>query len=475
MSDQTPPPHPPVPPVPVLPASPAPDAAGAAPPEQHPPPPLPVAQYAYPYPEPPPMAGMTFPSTITPARPGILTAIGVISVIVGSLGTLAGLWSVGSLFAFSRMVTVANVLARAGPGGGPAGAGASPAAVPATAPVGQGGPEVAVDEAGMDEVARRRVAEALSEVLFLSPPRLEQLDVLLAKSGRDIFPGLSAGATPDAIGNLVQGHGTSPSAGPNSAGPDYFRTRAGRVELYDDRAVFYPARGAEVVRVSTLTMSNPGLTPEQVQEVVDQAQAASGNTMNASQVAALKNLLGTPGQQHVSRLTVPTAVRGATPMRDGSVAVTFPNGFATFGPQGQVSSGTGAGGMPFGRARLNGAALALCNFAAVVGLGLAVYLLVIGIWVLRQSPRGRKLHLIYAVVKIPVAILGIAATWWLVSSLMDSPLVGAGPNAFPIENMATSLAIQATVLGVAGLIYPIALLIALQSKAVKDYYESGAV
>jgi len=128
--------------------------------------------------------------------------------------------------------------------------------------------------------------------------------------------------------------------------------------------------------------------------------------------------------------------------------------------------------MPFSRVKLNGAALALSGFATLAGLGLAIYLLVIGILVLRQSPRGRRLHLFYAVLKIPVTILGAAATWWLTTQFMEAMMANMGPAAPPAGMMSTGIGIQQVFLGVIGLIYPIALPIALQSRAVKDYYNS---
>jgi hypothetical protein len=429
------------------------------------------------------MSPMAF-AVVRPSRPGIVTAIGVTSIVVASLSLIGTLWTAGSLLWLSTVASYAGALGGGTPGG-PFGPGPAPAVPSATtAPVVEGARSVVVESGGLDSGARAAVAEGLSQLQFLTSPRLEQLDVLLAKSGRDIFPTLGTAPSAGAVESAILGHGTSLSADPGAPGSDYFRTRAGRFELHDDRAAFYPTRG-EIVRVSTLTTSNPGLNPAQVQAVVRQAQASSGNTLNASQSAALNNLLGAQGQQLVSPLTVPTAIRGVTPLGgDGSVMIQFPNGFATIGPQGQTSSSTGSAAaaagaaMPFARVRLSGAGLALAWFATLVGGALAVYLFVIGILVLRQSPRGRTLHRLYALVKIPVAILGAAAAWWLTLSYAEALLAAAGP-ANPLAAVsggaADTIGTQQVVFGVLGLIYPIALLIVLQTRAVKDYYDTALV
>ena len=466
MSSEQPPPLPPPPPPPSAP----PVAA------------QPVDPYAYGYPYPAPMSHLAF-TMVRPARPGLITAIGVLSIVVASLSVIGVLWTAGSLIWFSTITSYAGALAGGVPGGpfGPGGpvVGQGPTTAPAA--VVDSARTVVVESGGLDSSARAAVAQGLSELQFITSQRLEQLDVLLAKSGQDMFPSLGASPSAGAAGSAVLAHGTGLNADPGSAGPDYFRTRAGRFELYDDRAVFYPTRG-EIVRVSTLTTSNPGLNPTQVQAVVQQAQATSGNTLNASQSAALTNLLSAQGPQLVSPITVPTAVRGVTPMGDGSVMIQFPNGFATIGPQGQTSSMAGAAaaaaGLPMRRVRLNGAAMALAWFATLVGGALAVYLFVIGILVLRQSPRGRKLHLAYALLKIPVAILGAAAVWWVALTYTEA-LVATGGPASPLGPMsgsvADTIATQQLIFGVLYLIYPIALRILLQTRAVKEYYETALV
>ena len=401
-------------------------------------------------------------------RPGLVTAIGVISIVVGSLGVIASLYSTGSLLMF-RMAVLYGAMTMPVPVAVPAATGGAPTTAPMALSSSAAAP---ASPRGLDAATRAQVAQALAELRFLSGPRLEQLDALLAAAGRDVFP-ITPGhtLTADYAAALVENHTTGLSGDPSVPGPDTFRTKAGRFELHDDRATFFPNR-APIVRVSTLTTSNPGLTAAQVETVIRQAQATAGNTLNPSQVAALRTLLSAPGQQFVSPITVPTAIRSANSRDDGTAVLTFPNGYASIGPQGQTTSASGPGAagaavatLAGGRGSINGAAMGLATFAVVVGFGLAVYLFVIGIMTLNNSRHARRLHLIYAWLEIPIAVLVLAGTWWLTMSYLN----GAS-TATPAAAMAGRASTGAAVVGGLALIYPIALLIVLQTRTLKNYF-----
>lgn len=425
-----------------------------------------------PFEPPPPIAALAYSVPLRAGRPGIITAIGVLSIVVASLSALANLYTAGSLLVFSMMASFAGSGGFATPATATVQVSPAPAATSPTT-----GPAVYVSDRGFEEVTRGQVVGELANLRFLSAARVAQLDALLAKAGRDMFP-VDGDEPPPAgrVESLVLSSTTGLSADPNVPGPDTFRTAGGRFELYDDRAVYYPTHG-EIVRAAAQANAAGGLSAAQVESVIQQAQSSAGGVLNPSQVAALRTLLAAPGQQLVSPVTIPTAVRAAQPLGDGTVLITFPNGMASIGPQGQVTSNaTGAGGpapfgMPSGRIPINGAAMALAGFATVASFGLAIYLLVIGILVLRESPRGRKLHLVYAMLKIPVTILGAVAGWWVTTSFFDAFMAAAGSAATPAGMFSAGIGM---ILGAIGLIYPIALLIALQSRTVKDYYNSVA-
>jgi hypothetical protein len=100
---------------------------------------------------------------------------------------------------------------------------------------------------------------------------------------------------------------------------------------------------------------------------------------------------------------------------------------------------------------------------------LAVLLLVAGLLVFRRSPASRRLHRIYAWVKIPVALAGAVGIGWMYGSLVGAftAMPGQGqPAATMVFWMYT---IGAAVLGCA---YPVGLLFALRSSQVRAYYNS---
>jgi hypothetical protein len=463
------------------------------------------------------MASIAYSMPPRSGRPGAITAIGVISIVVACLSFL-GYMSVGfSLLWFSFMARFAGFAAAAptfptpapvvAPVGTtqPAGVGGESAETPdgtadgsAAAPVpaepakpAEAAPavELEVGPRGLNAEARANVAEALSTEQFISEPRLAQLDGLLARSGKDMFP-ITGGKplTTERVSGMLEGITIGISGDPSVPGPDSFRTPSGRVELYDDRGVFYPVRAGEIVRVSRPTAATRApLTDAEVKAVVDQAQATLGNTMNPAQVAALRTLLTTPGQQHVSALTLPTAIRSASQLGD-SVFIQFPSSTVTIGPRGQTNvtmfgsgaaAGAAAAGLGFGSKRVpvNGVAMALAVVAALAGLGLAIYLFVIGIMVLRDSPRGRRLHQVYACLALTVIVIGTGAAWWLTSSFTDSFNSVSGSNPLTMGTMSTVVSAMVmmphSVVAAMGCIYPIALLITMQSRGVKEYYRTS--
>jgi hypothetical protein len=105
---------------------------------------------------------------------------------------------------------------------------------------------------------------------------------------------------------------------------------------------------------------------------------------------------------------------------------------------------------------------------AIVHLLLAGILLVAGILVLRGHGVSRKLHLWWAVLKIPTAIgAGIVS-----GIMMRSMMAASGAPAMPVG-------VFVGVISVAGLgvacIYPIALLIVMNTSAVKQFYKSALI
>ena len=85
------------------------------------------------------------------------------------------------------------------------------------------------------------------------------------------------------------------------------------------------------------------------------------------------------------------------------------------GPQGQILSESPATSRERASAA-NPVALTVAIVAAGASVLLAIFLIVAGAFVFRDAPgrsRGRRLHRIWAAVKIPVALAAAVGLWWM--------------------------------------------------------------
>jgi hypothetical protein len=203
-----------------------------------------------------------------------------------------------------------------------------------------------------------------------------------------------------------------------------------------------------------------------------------GGNMNAAQTKVLTQTLANPNEQ----LIVPMA-GGVDPATEIVSFVTAPDGSVTMVTQhgtmvsmialdsaGLVTNSMttnngafGGGGNPFGN--INPAAMTLAVLAAVGSFILAVYLLICGIMVLRQSPRGGTLHWIYIALKIPLEIFSGVAIWYFFSQMISSVATFGGGRAVN-PGFTGMMAVPVAL----GCIYPIALLFVLSSRTVREYY-----
>jgi hypothetical protein len=103
-------------------------------------------------------------------------------------------------------------------------------------------------------------------------------------------------------------------------------------------------------------------------------------------------------------------------------------------------------------------AVSLCNFV------LAIFLLICGILVLKDSRRGRTTHLVYASIKIPLTVAEICISLWMLKWFVSaSPMAGM---------FRVIIIISLSMQGVFGCAYPIALLIIMTRKSVAQYYQT---
>ena len=420
-------------------------------------------------------------------RPGLITAIGVLSIVLACIGGFWGLittfQAVGFYFASVMSASVAAAQAKA-----------TQAQLPVA--VSQPSPgEIVVGPHGMNAQEREAAIESLIRLRPLTPARRRHLDMILASSGQDIGPG------------EVTQSGTMEQLRTDEQPPDFFVTSRGRLEVFNDRAVFFPLTGA-IIRAAapplppagapsppvaprpaepeedtegatvvvgpagspatgpaTPATSSLALSPAEVQAIVQQAQTVSGNGLNPSQANALTSVLSSPGHMLVTPGAAQGAVISAYTGADGSAVVMFSNGGSvTMDPKGAVTNVTSV--PTFTGFSISPVALGMMVVTSLLLMALAVYLLVCGILTLRQSPRGRRLHLIYAFIKIPLTVAAGVASAWVMSDMMSGlPGGGAAPT-----RVALFTGVVPVLLGCA---YPVALLIALNVRSVREYYSAA--
>ena len=104
------------------------------------------------------------------------------------------------------------------------------------------------------------------------------MDLLLAQAGKKIFPGDANALTPAMIRSNITEAGTVPGIGADH-GSTYFIVGTGRVEVFDDHAVFRPDGSMDVVSVrANEAANNAGAAPAVVAPSPGYAQSYSSST-----------------------------------------------------------------------------------------------------------------------------------------------------------------------------------------------------
>lgn len=109
---------------------------------------------------------------------------------------------------------------------------------------------------------------------------------------------------------------------------------------------------------------------------------------------------------------------------------------------------------------------------AVLRLGLSILLVVAAIKVLRDRRAGRKLHLVWACVRILVAVLGAVASYLLMEHFRAA--VQANMPAGSTTPTSTTLAnLVGIFMGfVMSIAYPVGVLIVMNTRRIKDFYQT---
>lgn len=445
-----------------------------------PPPPLPVLPplatvAAPPYFAPPPMqvlpAGAGYPA----GRPGIVSGMGTMSIIVASVSILASLVTGCQSLMYHKITQISRTLNKPRmvmSSGGAMPMQAVPTTQQANADAGPTGFTTGVH--GLAPDSRAVVTQVLSEKRPMGSQRLRQLDAFLADQGQTAFPTGGDALTPTGVTASVTSDSEYAGGGDDDPGHTDFVTTWGTLKIYDSKTIFANGSGTAEVTAdgiveqaaqTNLTYSTTGaLTPSQVQVIVARVQKTSGNKLTPAQMTSLTAALQDPNQQLVSPSNAWSPIRAVT-ANEGQVLVWFSDGFVTIDPQGGTQINPMNSGPPL---NVSSKACGLAAIDALVSMGLAAFLMFAGICMLRQSPGARRFHVMYALVKIPLAILGTIAVVWMTYEFHSSANAsgGGGPQA---QAMAQVMGI---VVGL-GIVYPLALLLALRTRGAREYF--GAV
>jgi hypothetical protein len=394
------------------------------------------------------------------SRPGILTAVGVLSIIVASISLLVDFASVMFAIAVSRVAVSTLPVATIG-------------ATPPPPRTNQASVEYVAPQ-GLSANQRQIVIQGLSQVRTLSEARQKQLDGLLADVGREVVEISPQYLTIERVAAYVTDVREMPS-GSGGAADDLFILGSGRLQISDNGAVFFPGNSPSGIRSGGggyTDASGTHLASAQIAAVVQRVQELCNQAMNDAQVTSLESELESPAQTLIapspSVAQAVAQVTSAAAMGDGTVAVTTTNASMSFGPAGQSFAGIVAGGgaRRWARPRVLVARrdATLLMLDSVLSLAAAGFLLACGIMVLRNSAESRWMLLGYAGGKLALAGLSCYA--------VHSVAMELGANSPDAESAAMAWTL---IVGATGAIYPVVLLIAMNLRSVREFLGAATV
>lgn len=369
-----------------------------------------------------------------PARPGIITAMGIISIVAACFSILFNLF--GGIYAIIFFILATNPMF--GNNGG--------ASVGLTSP------------SGFYPAEQQSVILALRARSPLSQRQQQVLSGLLAEQGDAIYSRQGMFISPQTVSATIQ------STGPLANG-SYYITTGGRIDACNDYAAFWPGAAAPAPNAPRLSGNESGAAVGKITRLA--------SAISPAQRSTLIKLLNSPEQALITpgagTLGADAQIKTLTLGPDGGLTIQNTGGGMLYVPAAGFSSAnatTATAPMPPIHISRTAAALALGE--AALSFSLAIYLLVVGILLFRNSRRAGLYHRIYAFAKIPLVIL---ATWaWATvwTGLTTSALKGApSPVNFPIGSYITGWCIG---IGIVALIYPVALLIVVRSRTVKQFF-----
>ena len=430
-----------------------------------------------PPPPPAPVAALSYSMPLGQRRPGLVTAIGVVGIIVASISMLSSLGvgffdfgcfalraATSSIASMPRSTTTVNVAAMGTP--------TTPTA-PNYIPLN----DDAIPNDGLRQSDRVAVEGELARLQSFNNSQFNELDNFLAQSGQSAFP-------QGIVAFQITKNGVYKGSGKADPSYTWFDLSWGRLEVYDDKVTLSssdptrPGITTSIALPAYATVANPGfaaLTPKEINTVIKQINTVAPNAMNDDQTAALKKTLASPQQNLVPAIFLANPVTSATPNPDGTAMINFTGGgSARISTDGSTMTTVASQPFIMPKFQFSLGAITISIIESVASLGVAIFLLVIAVQAFRGSQHTPRRFRIYAWMKIPLAIIGWSATamiWWGFGKSIGSAAAGSGA---PVGNsIGTVYAVMSLFAGIATLIFPIALLFVLRSKTVREYYEAA--
>ena len=416
-------------------------------------------------------------TSLKPQRPGILIAVGIISLVLCLLVPVVNLIGIAGA---ARLYVLHNPPPPPAP--------IMPAPLqPATPPTPFTGDYLPTGGLPIDR--RNKVLDAVNKQAAMTPDRRAMFDRLLAECGNTPFANLN-----NALISLQVQQNQSGPDGPG-LGTHVVTIPAGRFQIDNGNATFTPSDGTPAIAVNGNIVTRPGFTgftAGMIDQVIDDLQRRSNNPLNALQAGALADEIRTtatwgssprwdypvlepinsPGQGTISlNLEVPgSAGREQWILSNGYMIPDTSRG--PFDPATGILV-RNLPPAPFPGQIQQRRTLPLDSWiidGSFIEYGLSIMLvpllLVAGIRLLMDKPDGAWLHGIYVLIKPWLAIANCYLGVWTILELSDAHFYTANAETIAYFIVILGLFIQ--------LAYPIALIAVFSSIPVRRYeYKRG--
>lgn len=379
-------------------------------------------------------------------RPALLAALGVISIVLAIAQGISALAWMG--FSFGSVVTAHQLSRRA-----------ALAPVIANAPVRTEPADVAPD--GLPDNQVHISLAGLLRKHPMSMKRQEHVRRLLRHRGRKVLP-FAENASLSAARVAAQVTASGSLAG----SADFYEFGRGRLEVNDLHAVFRADNG-EVYRSSDAVVDR-ALSEDEIAQVKRALISLTGRKVSPAQFTALEIALRDPSQRLLQRSETP-ALAGR--VHDGTIWMITSGGQIRLSVDGKITQLSATAPLP-GTNPATGrqissfwAGMALLD-VLLTGV-LAVMLLIAAIFLLRGRPVGRRMHVWWAWIKLPLALLGSVVCGLAVTEWSGMTMDRATSSQIALTGWVTGL-----LLAVGGALYPLVVLVAMNRPRIRAYFDS---